>query len=237
MQGILTEEKQSQNGQHLSRRKVLSFNDEILLIRRGRASSALPRALQRCSTVLYPNGFLQNREYALIPFRFFLPQILSKLERIYFRDRCISVALVTPVIDANAKNALIQTLTFAGNCLICTKDPHREIVAAELMDEYGLPALLTTQKKSLKQADILLTFEDPNAWIRQCKSEAVILNLSKAPVKINYGRMIVEGVELKPIPSLWDPLPKDVDWTAFCGLNLPALQEQLELRHPIYAKG
>lgn len=238
MQGILTDEKENRSGQRLRRRTVIPVGGQSILIRRRRPKqTALPRSLRRCDVVLYPNGDPQNRRYALAPFRFFLPQILSRLERVYFPDRSICVALVTETLTPDARTALIQTLSFAGNCLVCTEDRAGESLMAELMDEYGLPSVATTQLHVLRQADVVLAFEDPNRWLRRCRSDALILNLSPTSVGVNYGRIVVEGVELKPLPELYDRLPADADWSAFCGLYLAELRENLRLKHPVYAKG
>lgn len=238
MQGMLTEQKQNRKGERLRRRTVLRIGEEWLMVRYRRPGrTALPRSLRQCETLLYPAGHPQNRVWSLSAFRFFLPQVFRKLERIYFPERCIGVALVAPTVTTDIRVALTQTLSFAGNYFIFTEDSAGETLIAELMDEYGLPAVLAEQKGLLRQADLVLTFENPNPWIRRCKSEAIILNLSDTETEIPYGRIVIDGVAIKPIAGLFELLPQDGDWSAFCGLYLPELREQLQLKHPVYARG
>lgn len=238
MEGMLTEEKRTCGGARLHRRTVLTIGERRLMIRRKRSSAhSLPRGLRSCETLLYPKGDFKNRIYSVQAFQFFLPQILSKLEQIYFPDKSVCVALVTQTVTPLARKLLNQTLFCACNCLICTGDSQGETLAEELMEEYGIPAVFTENHTLLKQADLVLAFENPNRFIRRVNADGIVLNLSEYSTQVHYGRTVVEGVEIKPIEELYDRLPSDVDWTAFCGIYLEELQDQMQLKHPIYAKG
>lgn len=238
MQGMLTEQKQTKSGERLRRRTLLSVGKERLLIRYRRPKqAALPRSLRSCEPILYPFGHPENRIWALRMFRFFLPRVLKKLERIYFPEHSVCVAVVSPQLSSDVRQAFLLTLPIAGNCIICTEDVSGEEWTAELMDEYGLTAIAAPQHTLLRQADLVLAFSDPNEWIRRCKQDAVVLNLSETPMNVHYGRIVIDGVEVKPIPRLFEQLPSDGDWTAFCGCFLPELEEVLQLKQPLYAKG
>ncbi|MBO4954314.1 MAG: hypothetical protein J6D04_04130 [Clostridia bacterium] len=238
MVGMLTEQRQNKLGKKMCRRSNEKVGAKPLLIRYRRTTkTTLPRRLQSCETVLFPMGCPQNRPWQLLVFEYFLSAVLEKLERIYFPDRGVCVALVAPKLSDREWQAFVRTFWFAGNCIICTEDLQKEEWADRLMDDYGLTAISTSNYALLKQADVLLTFKDPNPWIRQCKQNAVVLNLSETPMCIHYGRIVIDGVEVKPLPEWLEKLPLDADWTAFCGCFLSELSDRLHLKHPLYAKG
>ena len=238
MVGMLTEQRQNKLGKKMRRRSNESVGVKSLLIRYRRVGKkALPRRLQSCESVLYPTGSPENRLWHLRAFEYFLSAVLEKLERIYFPDRSVCVALVTPQLTEREWQAFVRTFWFAGNCIVCTKDQKQEEWVDGLMDDYGLTAVATSNYALLKQADVILAYEDPNMWIRQCKQNAVVLNLSEFPMNIHYGRVVIDGVEIKPLPEWLEKLPSDVDWTAFCGCFISELSDCLHLKQPLYAKG
>lgn len=236
MQGMLTETKLSRDGKRLRRRTLIQVGEAILTVRHYHPyRKSLPRIIRNCEQVLYPQGDARNRIFTLPLFQHFLPDVLGRLERIYFPDRCITVALVSKTFSAPAKTALMQTLSFAGNCILCTENGGN--FAIELLDEYGLPAVATTERNLLRQAELVLAYDDPNEWVRLCSPNAIILNLSSQPMGVHYGRTVIDGVEAKPLSDLLNRLPEDADWNAFCGLFLNQLKDRLVLKHPLYAKG
>lgn len=236
MQGMLTETKVSRDGTRLHRRTLIQVGEETLTVRRYHPNrKALPRAIRNCDHVLYPRGCAQNREASLPLFQYFLPDVLGRLERIYFPDRCVTVALVSKELSSAAKNALMQTLAFAGHCILCTENG--DDLASELLDEYGLAAVATPELRLIRQAELVLAYDDPNEWIRLCNPNAIVLNLSPDSMGVHYGRTVIDGVEPKPLPEYSERLPEDGDWSAFCGLFLNQLKDRLSLKHPLYARG
>ncbi len=235
MTGMLTEQRRNKKGLPLRRRSQLFVGERKLVIRYRRAGrTSMPRALRSCDQVLLPVGTRGNRPYKTMVFRHLLPQVLKKLERVHFPDHSVCVGVVAPQLTPEVKKAFYQTLWVAGNCIICTES-RDESWADNLMDEYGLTALSTANQALLKQADLVLCFQDPNLLIRQCKQGAVVLNFSDIPMQVHYGRIVVEGVETKTIPNLFEELPQDADWTAFCGCFLPELKDELQLKQIHYA--
>ena len=144
--------------------------------------------------------------------------------------------MVAERLSQDISQALENSFFLAGHCVICTEDEAGEEWSERFMDEYGLTALATQTHRLLKQADLVLGFDDPNLWLSDCKTKSVILNFSNTFTETCCGRTVVEGVSVLPVPELLSALPKDVDWTAFCGCFLSELTGMLTIDRLLYAK-